>query len=93
MVAVVIRGKKYYTTHEACKKARISRATFFRWLKKGIISDVAHKDRRGWRLFTDDDIKRLKKEADSISVLPHQPSLDFNKKIGLKAKEMRQTKK
>jgi hypothetical protein len=79
-MSVVIEGKKYYKTQEACKKAGISRATFFRWLKKGTFQDVAQRDRRGWRLFTDEDIKRLKKEANKINVSPYQPSLDFKEK-------------
>ena len=61
-----INGIKYYKTKEACKIAGISRATFFRWLKEGTIEDVRHKDRRGWRLFTNEDIVRLKVEADKV---------------------------
>jgi len=75
---VYIEGKKYYKTSEACKKVGISRATFFRWLKNRTFGDVTHKDRRGWRLFTDEDIERLKKEAYKILVSPLQQSLDFN---------------
>jgi len=47
--------------------AGISRATLFRWLKVGIIDDVVHKDRKGWRLFTGNDINRIKSEAIRIS--------------------------
>jgi excisionase family DNA binding protein len=61
-----INGIIYYKTNEACKIAGISRATFFRWLKEGTIEDVRHKDRRGWRLFTDEDIERLKEEANKV---------------------------
>jgi excisionase family DNA binding protein len=59
-------GIVYYQTNEACKLAGISRATFFRWLKEGTIEDVRHKDRRGWRLFTGEDIENLKKEANKV---------------------------
>jgi predicted site-specific integrase-resolvase len=76
-MAIKIEGKKYYTTSEACKKAGISRATFFRWLKNNIVQDVAHKDRRGWRLFTDEDIERIKAEANKIKVSPYQSELNF----------------
>ena len=61
---ITIDGQTYYRTFEACKKAGISRATFFRWLKVGTIEDVAHRDRRGWRLFTQSDIVRIQNEAD-----------------------------
>ena len=58
-----INGQTYYRTSEACKRAGISRATFFRWLKEGSIEDVSHRDRRGWRLFTQGDVDRIKSEA------------------------------
>ena len=74
---VKIDGKEYFRTNEACKRAGISRATLFRWLKNGVFNDVSHKDRRGWRLFTNDDIERLKKEANKIDTIPYQPNL-FN---------------
>ena len=61
-----ITGITYYKTNEACKMAGISRATFFRWLKEGTIEDVRHKDRRGWRLFTDEDIEKLREEANKV---------------------------
>ncbi len=61
-----INGVTYYKTNEACKMAGISRATFFRWLKEGTIEDVRRKDRRGWRLFTGEDIEKLKEEANKV---------------------------
>lgn len=71
-MTVEIDGRIFYRTTEALKKIGISRATFFRWLKAGIIEDVLHKDRRGWRLFTDEDIERLRKEAHKVSILINQ---------------------
>jgi excisionase family DNA binding protein len=63
----VINSQTYYRTSEACQRAGISKATLFRWLKEGVLEDVARKDRRGWRLFTEDDVKRIKTEADRVS--------------------------
>ena len=63
---VVINGKKYYRTVEACQIAGISRSTFFRWLKQQSFEDVANFDRRGWRLFAKNDLKRLKAEVNQI---------------------------
>ncbi len=77
-MTVLMQERQYYKTQEALKKIGISRATFFRWLKEGIIQDVAHKDRRGWRLFTEEDIDRLKKEANKITSEPYQEPLIFN---------------
>lgn len=79
MMVTVKNGKKYYRTNEACEMAGISRSTFLRWLKGGVIKDVIYKDRRGWRLFTDDDIKRLRDEATKMKVEPFQPDLKFGK--------------
>ena len=63
---IVVEGQRYYRTAEACKRAGISRATFLRWLKEGILEDVSHADRRGWRLFTEEDLDRIKAEANKI---------------------------
>jgi predicted site-specific integrase-resolvase len=62
----VINGKRYYRTAEACQIAGISRSTFFRWLRQGSYKDVLNFDRRGWRLFTKDDLRRLKAEVNQI---------------------------
>ena len=64
---VKLNGQTYYRTSEACRKAGISKATYFRWLREGVIKDVAHKDRRGWRLFTEQDIERIMNEAGKIN--------------------------
>ena len=64
---IIIKQQTYYRTEEACRRAGISRATLFRWLKAGIIKDETLKDRRGWRLFTEETIKKIKAEAEKIS--------------------------
>jgi len=66
-VAIEIDGRMYYKTSEACKKIGISRATLFRWLKVGILEKY-HKDRRGWRLFTEEDLTKIRTEARKIEV-------------------------
>ena len=52
-------GIKYYRTSEACAIVGISRMTFLRWVREGSFNDVEHRDWKGWRLFTDDDLARL----------------------------------
>lgn len=64
---MIIDGQSYYRTSEACRRAGISKSTFLRWLKEGILEDVSHADRRGWRLFTEEDINRIKAEANKIN--------------------------
>lgn len=63
---MVIGGKTYYRTAEVCHIAGLSRSTFFRWLRQRSFEDVVHFDRRGWRLFTKEDLKRLKAEVNQI---------------------------
>jgi len=71
-VPVEISGRKYYRTLEVCSKAGISRATLFRWLNKGIIVQ-SFRDRRGWRLFTEQDMANVHKEANKITIRPVVP--------------------
>ena len=63
----VINGQTYFRTLEACKLAGISRATLFRWISEAIIEDAAIKDRKGWRLFTEEDIEKIRSEANKIN--------------------------
>jgi DNA-binding transcriptional MerR regulator len=66
-MSVKINGQTYFRTSEACAKTGISRATLFRWLKAGILKK-SYRDRRGWRMFTKDDLNRIKAEARRIEV-------------------------
>ena len=59
-MSIRINGVTYYQTSEACRIAGTSKNTFLRWVKERKFSDVVHKDRNGWRLFTEDDIHRLR---------------------------------
>ena len=43
----------------------ISRATLFRWIREGIFKK-SRWDRRGWRLFTEDELKKLKAETNQV---------------------------
>lgn len=65
-----INGQKYYRTSETCAMTGVSRATLFRWLSRGVIQQL-RKDRRGWRLFTEEDLTRIRNEATKIEVQPY----------------------
>ena len=65
-MSVIIKGETYYRTREACGMTGIGRSTLLRWLKSGIIRDASHRDRRGWRLFTETDIKKIQEEAGKV---------------------------
>ena len=66
-MAMEIDGQMYYRTSEACQKTGVSRATLFRWLKAGIL-EKHHKDRRGWRIFREEDLDTIRAEARKIKV-------------------------
>lgn len=66
-MSVTVNGQTYYRTTEVCRLVGISRTTLFRWLKEGTFDEAQHRDRRGWRLFTEDEIDKLKMEANQIS--------------------------
>jgi len=66
-MSIEINGRIYYRTLEACKKTGISRATLLRWLKDGIL-EKPHRDRRGWRMFTEGDLDKIQAEATRMKV-------------------------
>ena len=63
---IKLNGETYYWTAEACRIAGTSKNTFLRWVKEGSFTDVENRDRRGWRLFNEDDLYRLKEEVNRI---------------------------
>ena len=63
---VTVRGKTYYRTADVCEMVGVSRSTLLRWFGSDTVKDVSHRDRRGWRLFTEADIKRIEDEANHI---------------------------
>ena len=65
-MSVTINGQSYYRTAEVCLMVGIGKSTLFRWIKEGIIKEAEHRDRRGWRLFTEDEIDRLEVEVNRI---------------------------
>jgi excisionase family DNA binding protein len=68
-MTILVDGKKFYLTSEACALVGISRDTFLRWVRTGSFTDVKHRDFRGWRLFTDDDLVRLKTKLNRIALM------------------------
>jgi DNA-binding transcriptional MerR regulator len=62
-----IDGQRYYSALEVCREVAISRPTLFRWLKRGLLTKL-HRDRRGWRMFTEEDLGRIRLEASRIDV-------------------------
>lgn len=64
---ITINGHAYYRTAEACQMVGITKNTFLRWVREESFPDVEHRDKRGWRLFTEDEIDRLRQEVNPIN--------------------------
>jgi DNA-binding transcriptional MerR regulator len=63
---VNVDGKLYYKTSEAARLAGISRSTLLRWMDRQIINETSLRDRRGWRLFAQDEISSISREAHKL---------------------------
>ena len=59
-----------FSIGEALREASISRATFFRWVKGGLIQDTQFRDRNGRRVFTVEEIAQLKRFAHRLVAAP-----------------------
>lgn len=59
----VLEGKQFFLAHEAAKVAGISKQTLLRWITENRIKDAAKRDRNGWRLFTEPEVKAISKFA------------------------------
>ena len=62
-----IDGHIYYRTLEVCAQAGISRITLYRWLKAGLL-EKRLRDRRGWGIFTEEDIVTIRAEVERIEI-------------------------
>jgi transposase-like protein len=63
---VEINGQTYYRTAEVCQIVGICKGTLFRWIKQDIVNEAEHRDRKGWRLFTADELHSIKAETSRI---------------------------
>lgn len=74
---IILNGKTYYWTGEACQLAGTSKNTFFRWVREGRLPDAEYRDRRGWRLFGEDELQMLRAEVNRIDVGHRIPERDL----------------
>jgi DNA-binding transcriptional MerR regulator len=63
---VILKEQEYYRISDVCQITGVSKSTLWRWTKTGILEITAKRDRRGWRLFTLADIKKIKDEAHRV---------------------------
>jgi predicted site-specific integrase-resolvase len=63
---VKIDGRIYYRTAEVCQMVGIGKSTLFRWIRQNVVKDAEFRDRKGWRLFAEDELNSLKSETNKI---------------------------
>jgi len=63
---VKINGRIYYRTAEVCQLVGIGKSTLFRWIRQNVVKDAEYRDRKGWRLFAEDELFNLKSETNKI---------------------------
>ena len=65
-MSVKMNGRTYYRTAEVCQIVGIGRSTLFRWLRQNVVKEAQYRDRKGWRLFTEEDLRSLAAESSRI---------------------------
>ncbi len=63
-----INGQTYYRTAEVYRTIGVSKNTLYRWLQHGVLGASERRDRRGWRIFTQDEVDKLKAETGRITL-------------------------
>ena len=58
----MVATPKTFNTNAAAKKLGVHRSTLLRWFAEKRISEV-RRDRNNWRVFTAQDLERIKKEV------------------------------
>ena len=77
---LIIDGIELYPIGEALQQVGVSRATYFRWVRNGRVSDTKYKDRNGRRVFTSEEIEELKRVAHHL--IPSQAQIEMPLKFG-----------
>jgi hypothetical protein len=72
-------GHELFPIAQALREARLSRATFYRWVQLGRIPDAQHRDRNGYRVFTREEIDYMRSVSNktTVAALPRRTPLKF----------------
>ncbi len=65
-----IDGRTVYRIGEALTAVGVSRATYFRWVRDGRITDTEFRDRNGRRVLTSEEVEHLKRFAHKLIESP-----------------------
>jgi DNA-binding transcriptional MerR regulator len=82
---VKLNGRTYYRTAEVCQIVGIGRSTLFRWLRQNVVKEAQYRDRKGWRLFTEEDLRSLATESSRIQ---KNGVTEMSQRISGKSKEV-----
>lgn len=63
---IQLNGQVYYRTAEVCQIVGIAKSTLFRWMRENVIKEAEYRDRKGWRLFTEDELRSITAETSRI---------------------------
>lgn len=61
-----------WSTSQVASRAGVHRDTLLRWLRQGLVKEPA-RDRRGWRIFSDQDVHAIIAFSHSSGEIPVQP--------------------
>jgi DNA-binding transcriptional MerR regulator len=84
-MSVKMNGRTYYRTAEVCQIVGIGRSTLFRWLRQNVVKEAQYRDRKGWRLFTEEDLRSLAAESSRIQ---KNGVTETSQRISSKSKEV-----
>ena len=84
-MSVKLNGRTYYRTAEVCQIVGIGRSTLFRWLRQNVVKEAQYRDRKGWRLFTEEDLRSLAAESSRIQ---KNGVTETSQRISVKSKEV-----
>jgi phage antirepressor YoqD-like protein len=76
-----IDGQVYYRTAEVCQIVGIGKSTLFRWIRQNIVQDAEYRDRKGWRLFAEHELRSL--EAETKRIQKNHAGSNVNNGVGI----------
>lgn len=59
-------GATYYLANEAATSAGVSKKTLLRWIGERRVKEAAKRDRNGWRLFSEEEVRAIVRYAQGV---------------------------
>jgi predicted site-specific integrase-resolvase len=64
-----INSETYYRAAETDRVVGVRKDTLLRWLRKGKVTDIEHKDNRGWSSLNQAEVEAIKNNSTEIRVI------------------------